>query len=200
MKKKASPYRRGIWKIDPRYRISYSSLSRRQLEAIFRLSSVDAAKKQIPPISPRDLLQIAELASALPRAGVAKSEDIEGYLRQGSGYRGAGIATLVCMLAVERAGDYPPMDRKLAAGMRARNKISDSEFKALTGRAYPAFSEAYVRKVIPWHHSRQKRSAEEADCYWGQAASKKQLTSRSIPIARKTRSGLTAALNVKHAY
>jgi hypothetical protein len=31
---------------------------------------------------------------------------------------------LICMLAVESAGDYPPTERKFAAGMRARKKIS----------------------------------------------------------------------------
>jgi hypothetical protein len=175
MKKKVSPYRRGIWRIDRRYRIAHSSLRKSQLEAIFRLTSVDAAKKQIPPIAPRDLLKIAELVWALPRAAVVTSEDIEAYLRQGRVYRGAGIATLICMLAVESAGDYPPTDRKFAAGMRARNKISDREFDALTGKGYPAFADAYVRRVIPaWQQSRRTRSAEEADCYWGRAAAKKQ--------------------------
>jgi hypothetical protein len=188
MKKKQSPYRRGIWKIDPRYRIAHSSLTESQLEAIFRLSSVDAAKKQIPPVAPGDLLRIAELVCALPPAGGASSDDIKEYLRQGSVYRGAGIATLICMLAVESAGDYPPIVRKFAAGMRARNKISDREFKALTGQGYSAFAEVYVRKVIPaWHQSRQTRSPEDADCYWGRAASKSQLTNRSTLSRAKTR-------------
>jgi hypothetical protein len=175
MKKKVSPYARGIWTIDRRYRIAHSSLSKSQVETIFRLASVEAAKKQIPPIAPGDLLPIAELVCALPRAAVARSEDIEGYLRQGNQCRGAGFATLICMLAVESRGDYPPIDRKFAAGLRARNKISDRELDALTGKAYSAFADTYVRKVIPaWHQSRRTRSAEEADCYWGRAAGKKR--------------------------
>ena len=178
MKKKGSPYRRGIWKIDRRYRIAHSSLSESQLEAIFRLSSVDAAKKQIPPIAPADLLRIAERAGALPRARVATSEDIQDYLLE-SKCLGAGIATLICMLAVESRGDYPPIDWKFAAGMRAKNKISDREVRALTGKGISAFADAYVSKVIPaWRQSRKTRSPEEADCYWGRGASKKQPTSR----------------------
>ncbi|HEY0680875.1 MAG TPA: hypothetical protein VGD45_00950 [Steroidobacter sp.] len=61
LKKNVSPYRRGIWKIDPRYRVAHESLAARQLDAIFRLSSVDVAKKQVPPIAPGDLLRISEL-------------------------------------------------------------------------------------------------------------------------------------------
>ena len=186
--KNASPYRRGIWKIDRRYRIAHASLSARQLECIVRLSSVDAAKKQIPAIAPGDLLKIAELAEALPRARLAKSEAIEAYLREGSTCRGAGIATLICMLAVESAGDYPPIDRKFAAGMRARSKISEGDFNALTGRSHSAFAVAYVSKVIPaWQQSRKTRSAEEADCYWGRVANEKKLTSRSTRSRAKTR-------------
>lgn len=188
MRKNASPYRRGIWKIDRRYRISHASLSTRQLEAIFRLSSVDAAKKQIPPIAPGDLLKIAELAVALPRARAARSEDIEAYLREGSPILGAGIATLICMLAVESRGDYAPIDRKFAAGMRARNKISEADFNALTGQSHSAFAVAYVGKVIPaWQQSRKTRSAEEADCYWGRVANQRQARRRSTRSRAKTR-------------
>lgn len=190
-KDKGSPYRRGsrgIWNIDPRYRVAHSSLTKSQLEAIFRLSSVDAAKKQIPPVAPGDLLRIAELSHALPRAVTAKSEDIEQYLRQGSAFLGAGIATLICMLAVESAGDYPPIDRKFAAGMRAKSKISDLELKALTGKGHSRFAVAYVKKVIPaWRQSRGTRSAQEADWYWGRAASENQPTSRSARSRAKTR-------------
>jgi hypothetical protein len=188
LKKNASPYRgRGIWEIDRRYRIAHASLSARQLEAIFRLSSVDAAKKQIPPVAPGDLLRIAELAQALPRARAAKSEDIEAYLRKGK-CLGAGITTLICMLAVESAGDYPPIDRKFAAGMRARNKISEGDLNALTGKSRSAFAAAYVSKVIPvWQESRKTRSPKEADWYWGRAANQRQLTSSSTRSRAQTR-------------
>ena len=154
----------------------------------FSTSLVDAAKKQIPAIAPGDLLKIAELAEALPRADVAKSEAVEAYLREGSTCRGAGIATLICMLAVESAGDYPPIDRKFASGMRARSKISEGDFRALTGTSRSAFAVAYVSKVIPaWQQSRKTRSAEEADCYWGRVANNKKLTSRSTRSRAKTR-------------
>jgi hypothetical protein len=173
MKKAVPPYRRGIWKIHPRYRLAYERLSKDELAAIFRLSAVDAAKKQIPPIAHSDLLKIWEHMKALPRARAVESKGIETYLRQGSKVLGAGIATLICMLAVERKGNYPPMDRKFAAGMRARNKISASEFDDLTGKSYSAFAETYVRKVIPaWRQSRKTRSPKEADWYWANSAKK----------------------------
>ena len=49
------PYRRSIWRHDDRYDIDPSSLSASEVATLCRLSSVDAAKKQVPPVPPKGI-------------------------------------------------------------------------------------------------------------------------------------------------
>jgi len=68
MNKPTLPYRRSIWDIDIRYHVEHSSLSKADSETINRLSSVDAAKKQVPPIPGMCFLKISQSAKAMPEA------------------------------------------------------------------------------------------------------------------------------------
>jgi hypothetical protein len=168
MKTTTQPYKRSIWNHDARYDLPPGGFSAQESAIIARLMSVDAAKKQVPPVPPTQLLQISALAKQLPPAGTATSTDIEGFLSTRHQFFGAGIAVMVCMLSVESAGDYPPMDRKFAAGMRARGKITQAQESALCGASDPEFAAIYMEKVVPaWHESRLTRTPKEADDYWG---------------------------------
>ena len=118
------PYRRSIWRHDPRYDVDPSALSASEIATICRLSSVDAAKKQVPAIPPNGLLAIAKAARALPAVGRVSANQICKFLESTVSIHGAGIPTVVCMLAVESDGAYPPMDRRVVAGLRKLGRIS----------------------------------------------------------------------------
>jgi len=168
MPKLSSPYKNNIWQRDPRYDLDRSSLSAEDFETISRLGSVDIAKKQIPPVPGMALLEIYRSIKQLPAANVARAEHLHGFLVATLPFHGAGIPTLICMLAVESKGDYPPMDRKFSSGLRAQGVITGAEEKQLNGKAPMPFSRIYVAKVIPaWLQSLKTRTAEQADSYWG---------------------------------
>jgi len=104
----------------------------------------------------------------MPKVENATTANVEHYLHQGLTHLGAGIRVLICMLAVESRGSYPPMDRKFAAGLRACKKVSKAELTVLLGKNVTKFAHIYVTKVIPaWSKTRKSRSPEEADNYWG---------------------------------
>lgn len=168
MAKSARPYRRSIWNTDPRYELDYSSLTEADVKTISKLAWVDAAKKNAPPIAAKSLLQISKAAKAIPSPKDVKAKEIEQYLQGGLDHLGAGIPTLICMLAVESNGDYPPIDRKFAAGMKRGKKISANEVGHLVAKDIVKFAKVYVEKVIPaWRESRKGRSPEQADNFWG---------------------------------
>ena len=79
------PYRRSIWRHDPRYDVDHSVLSASEVATICRLSSVDAAKKQVPPVPPKGLLAIAKAARALPAVGAGSPA---GRFRESAGLDG----------------------------------------------------------------------------------------------------------------
>jgi hypothetical protein len=171
MKSPKQPYKRSIWNHDTRYDFPMSGLSPQDLATVSRLMSVDAAKKRVPPIPPAQLLQISTLAKGLSKASTATQTEFESFLAKRHQFFGAGIAVLICMLSVESGGDYPPMDRKFAAGLRARGKITDEQLSALVGSDDREFAKVYISCVIPaWHESRSSRSPKEADDYWGSSA------------------------------
>lgn len=170
MKSTSRPYRRSIWHHDRRYDLQHQSLGVQEFETIARLSSVDAAKKRIPPIPPHQLLEISKAAKAMPAAATVNVSDVACFLKAGLKHHGAGIPTLICILAVETQGAYPPMDRKFAAGLVAKQKVTPNERDALIGTHVKKFAEIYVQKVLPaWRESRKELSSEAADNYWGSA-------------------------------
>ena len=169
------PYRRGIWTHDVRYDVDYSALNAAQIKSICRLSSVDAAKKQVPPVPPIGLLKISNAARALPPAGRVSSNQIRKFLEDTVTIHGAGIPTVICMLAVERRGSYPPMDRKVVAGLCALQYIGKAEAAKLESGDLIDFADVYVEKVIPaWIKERKTRSAEAVDHRWGSAGTTKR--------------------------
>lgn len=152
--------------------MEHETFAPQDFETIARLSSVDAAKKQIPPIPPKQLLAISIAARAMPHAAKVQASDMTKFLEGGLKHHGAGIPTLVCMLAVESGGEFPPMDRKFAAGLAAKGKVTQAERKLLTGKNPSRFAKIYIEKVLPvWRNTRLKFSAEDADNYWGNAGS-----------------------------
>jgi hypothetical protein len=168
MEQSSSPYRRSIWKRPTEYDVNLSTLTEAELATIVRLAWVDAAKKNAPPIAAINLLTISKAANEMPSIESVEPRHIEDYLRSGIKILGTGIAVLICMLAVETDGAYPPMDRKFASGLRERGKVSEAELECLKGRNVEKFAEVYASKAIPaWRESRNSRTPEEADKYWG---------------------------------
>ena len=156
------PYRRSIWRHDERYDIDPSALSASEVATICRLSSVDAAKKQVPPVPPKGLLAIAKAARALPAVGRVSANQIVNFLESTVSIHGAGIPTVVCMLAVESEGAYPPMDRRVVAGLRKLGRISQLDADKLESGEPADLADVYVRKVIPaWIKERKSQSAED---------------------------------------
>lgn len=163
-----SPYKKSIWDQDLRYAVADVKIGKRERQVIARLMSVDAAKKNTPPIPIQGLLTISVLARAMPKAALATRTNVESYIANASAVHGAGIPTVICMLAVESNGDYPPMDEKFSAGLNKKGIISDSESRSLNGSSQKRFAKIYVEKVIPaWMDSLKDRTAQEADNYWG---------------------------------
>jgi len=168
MAQSKAPYRKSIWDTDGAYKLSGVVLDDEALKIIERLSSVDAAKKNVRPIPVASLLQISSEARKMPKAKDATIKDIENYLHTLDNIRGAGIPTLICMLSVESNGDYSPINRKFDLGLYRRRKISKRELKELNRKVINKFSEIYVAKVDPaWHESRSTRTPKEGDNYWG---------------------------------
>ena len=131
--KKKSPYKNSIWNLDDRYEFDDKSIGEAEQQVIARLMMVDSAKKNTPPVPIKSLLKISAETKKLPVASKASSKKLAAYLENTLPLRGAGITTLICMLAVEKKGNYPPMDRKFALGLRKKNVISAAEETKLTG-------------------------------------------------------------------
>jgi hypothetical protein len=125
---------------------------------------------RVPPIPPNGLLVIARKAKALPAAGRVSANHILKFLEATVSIHGAGIATVICMLAVLRNSSYPPYDQKVAAGLRKLGYISKPEADKLESGEPAEFAEVYVRKMIPaWIMERKVLSAEAVDYRWGSA-------------------------------
>jgi hypothetical protein len=171
------PYRRSIWRHDERYDVDYAALSAGQVATICRLSSVDAAKKQVPPIPAGELLAISKAARALPPARQVTAKHILQFLQITLSIHGAGIPTVICMLAVESEGTYPPFDRKVLAGLRKLRHINATDTKRLESGEPHEFAETYVAKVVPaWIEERKTRSAADVDDRWGSAGTVRRRT------------------------
>lgn len=170
MNSPASPFRRSIWVHDERYDLN-QSWTKEQLATISRLAAVDAAKKRIPPIGPRDLLKIEELARTMPASADVQVADVERFLNEVSQIRCAGVITAICMLSVLTDGDYAPIDRKVAKGLLSKGKISATERSELLDARNPhRFSKVYIHSVLPaWRESLSNRTPRMADDYWGAA-------------------------------
>ena len=164
-------YRKSIWRHNKRYDIDHRQLQPQDFEVIGRLLWVNAAKMQATPIPPHNLLGISKAAKSMPPIKKATTANVANYIKN-CRCPGGGIKTLMCMLAVETEGKYPPMDRKFAAGLLARKKVTPKEFMSLESNNPDEFAEIYVRKVIPaWIAARRTRSPKAADNYFAAANS-----------------------------
>ncbi|KZY33591.1 hypothetical protein A3754_08420 [Alcanivorax sp. HI0083] len=167
-----SPYKKSIWDFDARYGIDSAEIGDSERKTISRLMSVDAAKKNVPPVPISGLLEISNLAKGMPDAVSATKEDIENFIGLAKRFNGAGVPTVICMLAVETDGDYPPMDRRFSSGLEKKGIVSKAYRKSLKGGSIKKFSRVYVEKVIPaWKESLKGRTPQEADNYWGRGGS-----------------------------
>jgi hypothetical protein len=66
--------RRSISKDDPRYLFDYAAHSPEELKAIARLAWINAAKINVAPIAPAQLLAISAAIKRTPKAIVATDE------------------------------------------------------------------------------------------------------------------------------
>jgi hypothetical protein len=197
VKKSIGPYRRSIWENDLRYRIDFESLSRADLDLVASLSWINAAKINVPPITPEHLLRISKGIEAM-QIGVADTADrLEQFLialREDAGASsGSGIRILICMLAVKSNGLYSPIDRKIAAGLRSLGIVTPREERILNGTNPRTFSGTYYAKVLPaWRKALVGRGPQDVDEEWGEIGSKllikRRQTARRRTLRRSIRS------------
>jgi hypothetical protein len=190
MKKSIGPYRRSIWEKDFRYRIDFESLSRADLDLIASLSWINAAKINVPPITPKHLLRVSKAIDAMQRGAAGTAARLEQFLvalsEDAGGSDGSGIRVLICMLAVKSNGLYSPIDRKIAAGLRSLGIVTPREERILNGTNPRTFSGAYYAKVLPaWRKALMGRDPREVDEEWGEIGSK-LLVKRRQAARRRT--------------
>jgi len=166
-------YRRSIWEHQSVYDFDPAEITAKNLETIARLVSVDAAKKRTQPAPAMGLLKISRAAESMPEVGVAKVDDLVSYLKIAANVHGVGIPTAICMLAVatvgRSGGNFPPMDRKIAAGLHRGGVVGPSEKQDLVcttknETAFRSFATVYIEKVVPfWNAVRAVKCSREAD-------------------------------------
>jgi hypothetical protein len=164
-------YRRSIWKQDQRYQIDVDHVSTEALNKIGIVQSIEAAKKQTPPIPFRQILEIVSSIERLPDSAEITVADFEVALRKMDSW-GAGLKTLICILSVLTNGRYPPLDRKIAKAARLKGIINDIEERALNATRPKKVAEIYVTKLVPrWLFELQNAaSAESLDNEWARLA------------------------------
>lgn len=146
-------------------------------------------KKQVPSIPPKGLLAIAQAARSLPPVDRVSAMQVIQFLEGTLSIDGAGIPSVVCMLAVVSDGAYPPMDRRVVAGLRTLGHIGQLDVDKLESGEPEEFGEVYVNKVIPaWVKARKSKSAEDVDHAWG-AAGMRGIEPRLRRVGRGGRRG-----------
>ncbi len=168
MTKRKKVFRRSIWDADKRYVLPENLSQPEVAEMIKTLRWVEAAKKRVPPIPDQGLLAIARFAALVPEPKEAKPDTIATFLRDATSVFGAGPAVCICMLAVLKGGEYPPMDRKIVEGLLKMEAVSKDEAASLSSADSGSFANVYFEKVIPaWNAARAegKRTPEQADEY-----------------------------------
>jgi hypothetical protein len=126
------------------------------LKLIATLQGIEAAKKRTPPIPIAQLSELSKQLRFRPSLKGLDASTFAAYLKELRVY-GCGIKTAVCMLAVISNGAFPPMDDKLAAGLRKHGWIEPHEAKALNGASVNKFSTAYIERVFPrWRAARSR--------------------------------------------
>jgi len=153
-------------------RLTIRSTPRKERKTISRLAWINAAKINVAPIAPAQLIAIGKAIKAMPKATKVKPKEISEYLEVGLEHDGAGIAIVICMLAAETGGEYAPIDRKVIAGLKVYDGAAVESYEAIalslkgtpTKRGVNTFAQAYVNNVMPvWRRLRKEHSAQAAD-------------------------------------
>lgn len=168
------PFRRSIWDEEENsaYKTEYQKIDPNLIPIIDRIQKVEAAKKQVPPIPLANLIKIARLSENLPPSTEITVDRFEELLNKLRCY-GAGIKTIIAIIAKLSEGEYPPIDGNTLAGLHKKKIITYEELKSCNGRSRSKVAHIYVNKILPeWKKERDKgRLPKEIDEEWARTDS-----------------------------
>lgn len=145
---KKTEFRRSIWEQNQHYKTKHSKINFDLIPIIDTIQSVEAAKKRTPPIPLNELVKIAEISKNLPPPSKITVKQFKELLNTFDCY-GAGIKTIIAIIARVSKGKYPPIDKKILAGLRRGDVITEEEETALNGNTRRKIASIYVEKVLP---------------------------------------------------
>ncbi|MDO8040322.1 hypothetical protein [Janthinobacterium sp. SUN137] len=167
-------FRRSIWEVTDDYR--FHGITNEKLDHIARVYNLMAAKLNIAFPVPVVCTILIEAIAALPDdparlpAGTLRPA-LEAYLRLAKRQPGFDIKTAMCLLAVEKGGNYAPADRKVTKGLLLRQVVTEDEAGTLGRKDVEKFVSVYLDKVLPaWWRERQTRTARDVDDDWGKSS------------------------------
>ena len=126
----ASSYKRSIWEKREQYLIDRDTMSAEDLEIISIIQTIESAKKRTPSIPIEAMLKLHENCMALEDNLTISSAEFKSFLSQND-ILGAGIKTIICILAVLTNGKFPPLDIKIASAAKQKGYITEQEEKNL---------------------------------------------------------------------
>jgi hypothetical protein len=168
-------YRRSIWHVTDDYR--FHALPEERLDHVARVYNLMAAKLNIAFPAPSVCSLLVDAIAALPDDPANAPREtliraLEAYIRLARRQPGFDIKTAMCLLAVEKHGNYAPADRKVTQGLIRRQVVTKVDAAALERKDVGNFVSVYVGKVLPaWWLARQTRTAREVDDDWGRSGS-----------------------------
>lgn len=160
-------FRRSIWEQSQRYRTKYLGIDPDLIPVIDVIQSVEAAKKRTPPIPLNALIKIAELSKSLPDPSNVSVGQFKRLLDDLDCY-GAGVKTVIAVIARVSGGKYPPIDEKIAAGLHVMGIITEGEEASLNGSSHVRIAGVYVNKIVPkWREELASgKSPKQIDEEW----------------------------------
>lgn len=160
-------FRRSIWVKNQAYKTEFHKIDSKLFQIIDIIQSVEAAKKQIPPIPLNNLIKMAELSKDLPNPSGITEEQFRKLLEDFHCY-GSRPKTAIAIIAKLSGGEYPPIDEKTSKGLRDMKIITESDEKSLNGQSSRRITKIYVEKVLPaWRKERQSgKSPKQIDEEW----------------------------------
>ena len=164
----APSYKRSIWKKRDQYSIDRDTMSAEDLEIISIIQTIESAKKRTPSMPIEAMLKLYNNCKELEDNPAISSSDFQSFLSQND-IVGAGVKTIICILAVLTNGQFPPLDIKIASAAKQKGYISEQEEKDLNGSSLNKISDIYINKITPrWRDELSKApSAEALDQEWG---------------------------------
>lgn len=167
-------FRRSIWDVTDEYR--FHGIANEKLEHIARVYNLMAAKLNIAFPTPAVCTIMIDAIAALPDdpAGVPTEmlkPALEAYIKLAKRQPGFNIKTAMCLLAVEKEGNYAPTDRKVTKGLLLRQVVSEEEAAILERQDVSKFVSVYIGKVLPaWARECQTKTAKDVDDAWGKSS------------------------------